>query len=369
MIHFFEGFWWPNTVPTVHVDSTESLCLLDLGPGGTSAWHLSGGGFLWHGANQRRTRSTYNAVVPARPKLSIGMRVSAIAVAGGNNGFCSITPIDAATSVPFLTDQSYNSAIGQGLLPTFQVTLGANAGSVSVRDGHQGTALFAEALPGHTYTALNYYEAVYDFEQNKIEVFVNDILIGTLPYVFSEAQKTKDLKIVQVLGTYYFSSSNFCRPQLHSIVVADEKIGPTQVKGKFATTDILVDPSFGAGPYASRVNYSSDGTRKITTTESLSKAMFANDVPASGEILGVNFRGRFSTTEQSALEALGAAKLTLESQGQYVQRDAVSIPKLDRTRDDWYLPVSPFTGTQWTAEELNSMTFGAEIVVDPKPVS
>lgn len=368
MIHFFEGFWWPNTTPAAHVDSTESLCLLDLGPASAGNYLLGGGGLFGHGTSQLRTMSTYNAVVPARPKLSIGMRVSAIAVAG-NNGFFSITPIDAATSVPFLNNASYSASSGQGLLPTFQVTLGLTVGSVSLRDGHQGTTLFAEALPGHTYTALNYYEAVYDFEQNKIEVFVNDILIGTLPYVFSEAQKTKNLKLVQGLGTFYSSAANYCRPQLHSIVVADEKIGPTQVKGKFATTDAQVDPSFGAGPYAPRVNYSSDGTRKITTTESLSKAMFANAVPASGEILGVNFRGRFSTTEQSALEALGAAKLTLESQGQYVQRDAVSIPKLDRTRDDWYLPVSPFTGTQWTAEELNSMTFGAEIVVDPKPVS
>lgn len=367
MIHFFEGFWWPNTVPGGHVDNTESLCSLDLGPATTSTFVVAGSGFLtFSNSSSRRMRGAYDAIIPVRPKLSLGMRF-AVNTSSTNVGGASLTPVKNA-SFPFSSDTSYSSAFGPGLLPTFQVNQAVDA-NVSLRNGHMSSdILFIEYLPGHNYSAVNYYEAVYDFEANKIEVYVNNVLIGTLPYVFTEQQKNTELRIVQALSQYYNSSTSNTKSTLYSVVVADEKTGPLRVNAKFATSDAQIDPSFGAGPHFQNVNYSSDGTRKISTTESLSKAMFASSQAASGQILGVNFRGRFSTLEQSALEALGAAKLTLAYNAQQAQRDPLSIPKMSWTKDYWYLPTSPFSGAQWTAAELNAMTFGAEIVVDPKPV-
>lgn len=367
MIHFFEGFWWPNTVPAGHVDNTESLCSLDLGPLSSGNYIVGGGGFLTFGATSRRFRAPYADVIPVRPKLSLGMRLS-IYTGSSAPGGASLTPYEKGSVPPFLIDGSYSGVLAAGLLPTFQVIQAASA-NVSLRNGPLASdILFIEYLQGHNYSAVNYYEAVYDFEANKIEVYVNDVLVGTLPYTFTEAQKTSELRIQQHMSQYYSTPTNNSRPTLYSVVVADEKTGPLRVNAKFATSDAQIDPSFGAGPHFQNVNYSSDGTRKISTTESLSKAMFASSQAASGEILGVNFRGRFSTLEQSALEALGAAKLTLAYNAQQAQRDPLSIPKMSWTKDYWYLPTSPFSGAQWTAAELNALTFGAEIVVDPKPV-
>lgn len=367
MIHFFEGFWWPNTVPASHHDSEDSLCSLDLGPASSGSYLTGGSGFLTFGNTSRRFRAPYADVIPVRPKLSLGMRL-AIHTGSTAVGGASLTPFQKENVPPFFLDGSYTTALGPGLLPTFQVNQAGNA-NVSLRNGPLSSdILFIEYLPGHNYSAINYYEAVYDFEANKIEVYVNDVLVGTLPYTFTEAQKTSELRIQQHMMQYYSTSVNNSRPTLYSVVAADEKTGPLQVNAKFATSDASVDPSFGPGPHFQNVNYSSDGTRKISTTESLSKAMFASSQTASGEILGVNFRGRFSTLEQSALEALGAAKLTLAYNSQQAQRDPVSIPKMSWTKDYWYLPTSPFSGAPWTAAELNALMFGAEIVVDPKPV-
>lgn len=136
-------------------------------------------------------------------------------------------------------------------------------------------------------------------------------------------------------------------------------VGPAGTKGGNAQFGYPAVYVYGGG----------GGGFRITTTESKQRALFSNPTVVQGDVLALTIGGRFSSLEQSALEALGAAKLTLKSNGQFHQTEAISIPKQSFVKTTEYLEKSPFTGSTWTADEVNNMLFGVEIVVDPKNVS
>lgn len=378
MIHFFDGFNWP-AISTGVLD-TNSFSEFWFGGDGVLL-KVAGAGRLEYTINTAgRCSRPAKRTVPLGKKLVIGY--NATHGAGGTShslGYStwSFTPVHGpgSSQAPSF-DGNYSTALPvvANSLPVLQIGVGTTQyPGLSLRNSVNGGSIWYEALPGVNFKTLHYYEVVYDVENNKIEVWLDNLLVGTLAYKFTDVQKNSEFRIrLDVVG-YYGSGSLYAMPSCSGVYVATERLGPVKFGYRPPAADADVSPSFKSAPYFSKVNQRSDGTvgpsTRITTTESKQRALFSNPTVVQGDVLALTIGGRFSSLEQSALEALGAAKLTLKSNGQFHQTEAISIPKQSFVKTTEYLEKSPFTGSTWTADEVNNMLFGVEIVVDPKNVS
>ena len=378
MIHFFDGFNWP-AISAAALD-TNSFSEFWLGGDGVMLKVANAGRLEYSILTNGRCTRPAKRTVPLGKKLVIGY--NATHGSGGNNsgiGYStlSFTPVYGPGSSQTPTfDGSSSTAmpVVANSLPVLQIGVGTTQyPGLSLRNSVNGGSLWYEALPGVNFKPLHYYEVVYDVENNKIEVWLDNLLVGTLAYQFTEVQKNAEFRIRLDAVGYYNSGSLYSLPSCSGVYVATERLGPVKFGYRPPAADADVSPSFKSAPYFSKVNIRSDGQVgagfRITTTESKQRALFSNPTVVQGDVLALTIGGRFSSLEQSALEALGAAKLTLKSNGQFHQTEAISIPKQSFVKTTEYLEKSPFTGSTWTADEVNNMLFGVEIVVDPKNVS
>lgn len=377
MIHFFEGFNWP--APSGVITDLNSFSEFNFGA--VEFWSKSGASISMGSNGSWRTFTPAKRVVPLGDRLVIGYKATLQYGSTGHNvteyaticfspqhsGYSSGTPsVDTAYTTP-------NSV--QHALPILQINGAATGGrfqGLSLRQCFNiSTVLWYEQLPGVAFrNAVHYYEVVYDILNSKIEVWLDNFLVGTIPYNFTATQKAAVFRISMDAVSYYSDSSRFGYPICYGMYVADERLGPVKFGMRVPGADAEVSPNFKTAPYYNKINTRSDGLgAKITTTLSQQKALFSNPAVITGEVLGLTLGGRFSSLEQSAFESLGSAKLTLKSNGQLHQEPIVSIPKQSFIKTSQYFEKSPFTNQTWTADEVNAMLFGAEIVVDPKIVT
>ena len=387
MIHFFESFKGP--VASVSARDGTIISEFNIGENGGLRVAIPDGGGLTYSASYTRSQNPAKRGIEPSDRLVIGYSLEFIERAAGpfsKNSYVAFTPAKFST----LPDASQTQNSNITVLPVLEDQLpvlclnpsisgtdnGVNKGlSLRTSSGGVGTTantLWNEELPGINFFTKHFYEIVYDFVANKISVWVDNVQVGVIDYTFTTAQKAMRIRLRLDISSY-LASSNSCYPVLNGMYTATERLGPVSWGLSKPTADSEVSAEFTPLPGWSKVNIRQDGlgtagTSKITTTKSKQKALFKGSA-ITGEVLAVSVRGRFSSTEQSALEAFGAVKTTIKSNGQEVQQDALAIPKQSYVAPIVFLEKSPFTGVAWTAAELTEMTYGAEIVVTPKTFS
>lgn len=390
MIHFFEGFKGPLASA---VQARDALVLTEFIFGTSSYGQINapeGGALLLNNPSSGKYRVSSRKGIESANMLVIGYSMEYLdkqSFASGQYGGYAFTP-GKYTTVPDTHSGESNS---QGLvnqvledqLPVLMVSPYNIAGGTATTNkglslrtssgggGSAATTLWNEELPGVNFYQKHFYEVVYDFVNNKIAVWLDNVLVGTIDYAFTATQKTMRIRLRLDGSSYYFSSgAAYLFPQLNGMYAATERLGPVSWGLSKPTADAEVSAEFTTLPGWSKVNQRQDGNTaaRITTTKSKQKALFKGST-VTGDVLAVSVRGRYSSTEQSALEAFGAVKTTIKSNGQEVQQNALAIPKQSFVTPIDLFEKSPFTGVSWTAAELTAMTYGAEIVVTPKVVT
>jgi hypothetical protein len=386
MIHFFESFKGP--IPFVAARESTIISEFNIGESSLRVAVPDGGGLTYSGAYIRSQHPAKRGIEPA-DVLAIGYSLEYKennAASFSNQSYVAFTPAKFST----LPDASQTQSANITVLPVLEdqlpvlclnpsITIANNSinKGLSLRTSSGGigsstNTLWNEELPGINFFTKHFYEIVYDFVANKISVWVDNVQVGVIDYTFTAAQKAMRIRLRLDISTY-FNTNGSSYPVLNGMYTATERLGPVSWGLSKPTADSEVSAEFTPLPGWSKVNIRQDGagnpgTAKITTTKSKQKALFKGSA-VIGEVLAISVRGRFSSTEQSALEAFGAVKTTIKSNGQEVQQDALAIPKQSYVAPIVMFEKSPFTGATWTAAELTAMTYGAEIVVTPKTFS
>lgn len=380
-IYFFEGFNAPGAVRQQTAENcpfeymVDGLSILDSFQAGGPAGIL----YPWR-TSLVSSYSSYSATYKPRTTFTYGNKLAvgfAVRFVFGNSAAVGAALAPADSNSKSSSEAATNSSNPGGLVNQLPVLKIESNSSGTIRRlvlaGVYGTTtyLWQHAVAGLTVTDRNFFEAVYDFENNRIEVWVNDIQLANIAYTFSTAQKTGNKSVfIQLNHNGQHSGTLRTYTAISLVYAASERLGPCQSILRAPNQDVEVSPEFGEGPFYPRVAGDPYSATSISTTMSLSKALFGSNAAFDQNVLAIKVCQKYSSAEQSALEKLGAAKVTLRYNGVTVQDSPRSIPS---TAANGVLSLrlyetSPFSDMPWTSEEVQNLAFGTEMVVDPKPV-
>lgn len=371
MIHTFDGFHWASesTDPvwtdrlsnTITPSTISQGCNLRAGAGVFSLHSAQG--------NVASVIARPQILNPAgAPKLVAGARVSfgsgsrlnfllvphsiAMVLTATRAAWLNTVPKSGATTLPSFIVETTTTEIW---LMTTTRTSG---------DNYLSYTTDKVSLPGLNASLENMYEVVYDFQNDKIELWVNDVMVYSYAYTFTQGQKD---------ARYYvhpcMQAASDGRVFTHCYYVADTRLGPVKTIGKKATADVEISPVFGTGPHFQKTGESNTPAEpNRIKTKSSGQAVFeyAGGIPADATVLAVVETSRTSTTHKSARETECKVSFKVRQGSQEFAQTPSNIPTNSNMILSNVLELNPITGVAWTADELNALQAGYSLEIYDK---
>lgn len=220
--------------------------------------------------------------------------------------------------------------------------------------------IFSQELPGLQEAEDNFFEAVYDFNANTIEVWVNDILLQTVPYTFTEAQKTTDFGLYPLaFSGRYSGEGDKVTAVCSGMYAATERLGPVDIVCVRPDEDIAASPGFGSGPFFQDLQVADSGFAGSHTSED-SILVSGTFEDTESEIVAVSVRNFVAAKEQSALEHDCEARPYLYLGGVSHYGDYTPLVSESSNDANAVFPTNPMTGVEWTPTDIDSLAFGIQ---------
>lgn len=379
MIFSFEGFGLPLSSGqfAAHVSKWSATCF---------DFERSYLGMLTDGTFQFRASSTSQGGSDSQrgfvPPMAFFDMPSKLVVGGKISLYTNTNMHGAMAFLPALLEDyetSYykrefnNPSMNPKSLPMFMVSIRQDTVAVRLQSYLNLTTAVASAddifyreFKGvGDITVPHFYEAVYDTENDNIEIWIDNIHYANVPYTFTEEQKTGQ-RGIYLTGAGTLSGSTKVHAILHTFYVGDERLGPVQSIPVLPTADSEVSEDFGEGPYYPAVSDHVVTATSITATKSLSEALFTGQALDEMDIKAVSIHAALHSEHRSANETLADFKTSIKHNGVRFQGESVSIPEGDYVGAITQYENSPFTLQPWTSEELNEVAFGGQFIVTPR---
>lgn len=373
MIHLLDGFNWPvsdspvSAVLTVHKNQPTSFFSVPA----TQYLHPdSGKGLFGSKEPSQPTALVHSFKIVARPTLSFSngkLVVGGSYYASTQNSdgtrthfgtlLCYTT--DAYIGTAFDRSSNGDAALALTRLPSLLIrgnTLMLRKYTANSASTSTNTYIASRELTGVTPTGKHWYETVYDFNTNTVEVFIDDVSVLLIPYVFSEEEKTAQYRLQVQAQTL----SSYIELYVSAIYAADERTGPCKVVAKYANADVSVPPSFGTGPHFQKLNggFAATDPNKLTTKEDAVAEFALSGSSVVGDVKGVAVFGRLSSTNRSAYETGADVQYGLKlPQGTWAS-DKIPVPTPVEATERIEIVVldkNPITSQPFTKDEVNSL--------------
>lgn len=374
MIHLLDGFNWPVNATTAnatldnHQNQPTSFFQFPPNP----YVHPENGKGLFGARENTGSAMLHGLRIVARPalaftngKLVVGGSFYAnnINTDGSRNIFglllCYTNDNYIGTLQERTSSNSADTALPVTRLPSLLFkgsTLMLRKHAASSSSMSASTYVASRDLTGVTSDGKHWFEVVYDFNTNTVEVFIDNVSVLLHPYAYTEDEKT---------ASYRLQVSMQCHsslPELYvtAVYAADERFGPCKVVAKYANADVSVPPAFGEGPHFQKLNGSfiSTDTNKLVTKQNASAEFGLTPSEITGDVKGVTVLGRLSSTNRSAYETGADVQYGLKlPQGTWASNKIPVPTPVEATEriEAVMLDKNPLTGTAFTKDEINSL--------------
>lgn len=392
MIHFFEGWGYPGRSTSAKLNTTANILRMQMPAGGTTGLYGTTteheaqnraycGSPSWISYHEVQSKTRY-ALGDA---LAIGMHLklpvsqysvpSYAYVAVGASSQSIATTLRATDN-----DANTNTIVGvRSSLPYLLITpsnfyLVKSGAAYAPKSATQSADILLAAIPtsGISMSEPHFYELYYDVVNSEIVIYVDTVVQSRVSYDMSALQNTEFAANIftSYRPSYAQTTDHTSYGTFGAVYIADEVIGPVQVKSLPANADVAVDSAFGDGPHFSSMNSSiltTAGTG-ITTTTPATAVFDVLDVPADTPILGVSAIIRASSKHVSADRTISAVTPIVNVGSASIQ-ETVTIPEEGYTDCDALMSdVNPITGQPWTVEDVNNLQVGASFSIVPRAV-